>query len=404
HILSAPLSTFGFKLFNSIAMLLGIGMLSEPLAFSYAGWGCGTLLLIFYGFLTCYTAKILARFIIADPAVRTYADIGRKAFGDWSTHFISLIFCLELFTVTVALVTLYADSLETIAPAYSANFYKILGLIVFLPTVFLPLSWLSVTSVLGIVSSVLLIIVILIDGLTKKTAPGSIWDPQPTNVGIASFPKLGVAFGLFMAGFSGHAAIPSLARDMIDPTQFNRMIDTAYIITTTLYGVIGVAGYCMFGNTVSEEFSRDLFATPGYNGPLNRIALYALIITPMTKFGLTSHPLNAILEHTLGLGPHSHHHDHGSDDQARCQTNFKRFGSIIQRTLMTFMAVAVSIAVPEFSSMMGILGSLFAFLMCVIGPISVKIATEKCTKWDALMMMTGVAMASWGTFSVWYTQ
>lgn len=95
------------------------------------------------------SSKILARFIIADPTVRTYADIGRKAFGSKSTPFISLVFCLELFTVAVALVTLYADSLgephsphlisstanqlsiETIAPAYPANFYKILGLIVF---------------------------------------------------------------------------------------------------------------------------------------------------------------------------------------------------------------------------------------------------------------------------------
>jgi hypothetical protein len=42
--------------------------------------------------------------------------------------------------------------------------------------------------------------------------------------------------------FSGHAGIPTLARDMIDPTQFDRMIDTAYVITTALYGAIGVAG------------------------------------------------------------------------------------------------------------------------------------------------------------------
>ena len=75
---------------------------------------------------------------------------------------------------------------ETVAPQYSSNFYKILGLVVyaplcdalngtrltctlsrFLPTVFLPLSWLSITSMLGIVSSVLLIVVILIDGFTK---------------------------------------------------------------------------------------------------------------------------------------------------------------------------------------------------------------------------------------------
>ena len=37
----------------------------------------------------------------------------------------------------------------------------------------------------------------------------------------------------------------------------------------------------MFGNNVSEEFSQDLFATPGYNKLLNKLALYVLIITPM---------------------------------------------------------------------------------------------------------------------------
>lgn len=58
-----------------------------------------------------HSAKILARFIIADPTIRTYADIGRKAFGNRSTPIVSLLFCLELFTVTVALVTLYGDSL-----------------------------------------------------------------------------------------------------------------------------------------------------------------------------------------------------------------------------------------------------------------------------------------------------
>ena len=57
------------------------------------------------------SAKILARLMINDPTIRTYSDIGRKAFGSKSTHLVSLVFCLELFTVTVALVTLYADSL-----------------------------------------------------------------------------------------------------------------------------------------------------------------------------------------------------------------------------------------------------------------------------------------------------
>ncbi|KIJ21597.1 hypothetical protein PAXINDRAFT_5758 [Paxillus involutus ATCC 200175] len=48
-------STYGQTLFNCIAVLLGIGMLSEPLAFAYAGWFWGTVLIIFFGVVTCYT-------------------------------------------------------------------------------------------------------------------------------------------------------------------------------------------------------------------------------------------------------------------------------------------------------------------------------------------------------------
>ena len=109
------------QLFNSIAVLLGIGMLSEPLGFAYAGWIGGTLLMIFYGYLTCYTcvasrlpasftanhyasAKLLAHFILEDPKLKSYADIGRKAFGTRASPMISLLFCLELFTVRYAFV------------------------------------------------------------------------------------------------------------------------------------------------------------------------------------------------------------------------------------------------------------------------------------------------------------
>lgn len=45
------------------------------------------------------SAKILARIILADPHLRSYADIGKKAFGPASTPFISGMFCLELFSV-----------------------------------------------------------------------------------------------------------------------------------------------------------------------------------------------------------------------------------------------------------------------------------------------------------------
>jgi len=275
--------------------------------------------------------------------------------------------------------------------------------------VFLPLSLLSVSSVLGILSSVALIAVVLIDGFHKKEAPGSLWEPAPTSFGVESVTKLGVSFGLFMAGFSGHSVIPSLARDMQNPAQFDEMIDLAFLISTLIYAIIGGAGYAMFGNNVSEEFSQDLLGVPGYNAALNKAALWLLVISPLSKFGLVSRPLNGTVEALLGLDrtPPPASPEAGSSktvSTSRFQNQaFKEACIAIERTLLALLAVGVSILVPEFSAMMGFLGSFAAFLLCVIGPVSAKIAVNgRCGKWDAFVLSVAIVMAVFGTFSVWY--
>ncbi|KAH9486763.1 Vacuolar amino acid transporter 1 [Psilocybe cubensis] len=398
-------STFGQTLFNSIAILLGIGMLSEPLAFAYSGWAVGTLLIISYGFVACYTAKILARIILSDPRIRSYSDIGRKAFGPKVTPFISGMFCLELFAVSVVLITLYGDSLHSLMPEYPANTFKIWGTFLLIPTVFLPLSLLSYTSILGIVSTVLLTFVILIDGISKKEAPGSLWSPAETDFGVKSFNKLGIAFGLFMAGFAGHAVIPSLARDMIDPSRFDTMINWAFVVATSIYALIGYAGYMMFGNDVSDEISLNLLSTPGYNPFLNTLCLWMLVLSPLSKFALNTQPLNTTVEILLGIDtPISSPEDLVDKPDglsvAPGSSNFglKRVLAILQRIFLTTLAVAVSVAVPEFSSMMAFLGSFSAFMLSIVGPVMAKVVIDgRCGWFDGTIIVSGVTMAIWGT-------
>ncbi|KIK31637.1 hypothetical protein CY34DRAFT_764683, partial [Suillus luteus UH-Slu-Lm8-n1] len=176
-------STYRQTLFNSIAILLGIGILSEPLAFAYAGWIGGTALIVFMGFLNCYTAKILAGIILEDPRLRSYTDIGRKAFGPKSTALTTIMFCLELFAVSIAFVTLAADSMHEVMPAYSSNTFKIAFIVVFVPLVFLPLSILTYTSRFGICPMLLIIVAIFIDGFSKPDTPGSLRSLAATSWG-----------------------------------------------------------------------------------------------------------------------------------------------------------------------------------------------------------------------------
>ncbi|KAJ7169584.1 transmembrane amino acid transporter protein-domain-containing protein [Mycena filopes] len=398
------LNTFGQTLFNCVAMLVGIGLLSVPLAFAYTGWILGTLLVFSYGFISCYTAKALGRMVSSDPSLRCYSDIGRKAFGPRSTPMISLMFCFELFAVSVLLVTLYADSLHSLVPRFHANTYKLWSLVLILPTVFLPLSLLSYSSILGIMSTILIIVVILVDGLSKPTAPGSLWSPAETSFSVSSWGNMGIAFGLFIAGFGFHPLIPSLVQDMIEPHRFDSVLSLAFAIATTIYAFLAAVGYLMFGQAVSGEISIDLLRTPGYNKSLNHLALWMLVLSPLSKFALTTQPLTATLEILLGI------------EQPRCSSNdeMKKMSSalasrenvkfalrIVQRICITLLSVMMSVLVPGFSEILAFLGCSSAFMLCVIGPLAANASISgRCGFVDGLIMVVALSMAVWGTVAL----
>jgi hypothetical protein len=43
---------------------------------------------------------------------------------------------------------------------------------------------------------------------------------------------------------------------MVDPSQFDSVIDWSFAIATCIYTIIGATGYLMFGNDVSDEVSH----------------------------------------------------------------------------------------------------------------------------------------------------
>lgn len=286
--------------FNTVNALVGVGILALPLAFSYAGWIGGTVLFLVCGLLTNYTGKVLAKIMAKEPSLRTYADIGSYAFGPSARILISLFFCLELWAVSVALIILFGDSMSAIFPHIAPSAFKILGYCLVLPSVFLPLKFLSPISVIGIVSTFTLVVVVISDGLIKKEAPGSLWSIAPTTLG-PRWDRLPLSFGLIMSGFSSHPIIPSLVRDMKDPSKFPRMLNLAYVAATILYLGMGMVGYAMFGTSVSEEITKDLAKTPGFPVVLNSIAIWLIVINPLSKFALATRPIQTTFEILLGI-------------------------------------------------------------------------------------------------------
>lgn len=145
-------STVPQTVFNSVNVLIGIGLLSLPLAMKHAGWVLGLTFLVFSAVATSYTAKILAKCLDVDRSVVTYADLAYISFGQHARLVTSILFCLELLGACVALVVLFADSLYALVPGLSILQWKIVCGAVLIPLNFLPLRFLSITSILGIVS------------------------------------------------------------------------------------------------------------------------------------------------------------------------------------------------------------------------------------------------------------
>lgn len=145
-------STLPQTVFNSVNVLIGVGILSLPLGLKYSGWLVGMIFLFSCALLTKYTASILAKCLTTDDSLITFIDLAYVAFGTKGHMITSVLFYLELVGACVALVILFADTLDAVVPGWGLVEWKIACGIIFIPLNFVPLRFLSFTSVLGIMS------------------------------------------------------------------------------------------------------------------------------------------------------------------------------------------------------------------------------------------------------------
>jgi vesicular inhibitory amino acid transporter len=147
-------STLPQSVFNSINAIIGVGLLSLPLAFSLSGWIVGLFLLTLTALTTAYTSKLLAKCMDYDASLITYSDLAYVSFGSRARIVVSALFTLELVAACVALVILFADSLYLLLPGVaSVNAWKCVCALLVLMLNALPLRFLSYTSVIGIFST-----------------------------------------------------------------------------------------------------------------------------------------------------------------------------------------------------------------------------------------------------------
>ncbi|KAF0558226.1 Solute carrier family 32 [Gigaspora margarita] len=230
-------STLGQSIFNFCNVLLniyGVGTLSLPLAFKHAGWIIGISLLFFCMGVTNYTARLLIKCLNYKEGIYTYPDI-------------------ELIAIAISLVILIGDSLQILFPDISLISLKIIAWMILIPLALIDIKYLSYFSLLGILSAIILVIVVIIDGITRNEQPGSLFNPMKTELWPTDWNSLPFSFGLIIAGYAGHSVFPSIYLDMQTPNTYLKAINISYSFSTVVYLLIAVCGYLMFGNMTKPE-------------------------------------------------------------------------------------------------------------------------------------------------------
>ncbi|KAK8179610.1 vacuolar amino acid transporter-like protein 1 [Phyllosticta citribraziliensis] len=360
-------STLPQTIFNSVNVLIGVGLLSLPLALKYSGWVIGLVFFVFSAVTTSYTAKLLAKCLDVDSSLITFADLAYVSFGQRARVAVSILFTLELVATCVALVVLFADTLNGLFPDIGVIAWKIVCGIILIPLGFLPLRLLSFTSVLGILCCLGIVLMVFVDGAIKPHQPGSLQEPAKTYLFPERWTTVPLSFGLLMSPWGGHSVFPNIMRDMRHPYKYQRGVNITYIFTFLLDLSMAVVGLLMFGDAVSDEITSNILTTPGYPRALSVLIVAGIAIIPLTKIPLNARPIISTVELFLGLDPRSLPATNALVGASGLNRGIQK---LAVRLGTTVAFVAIAIVFPAFDRIMALLGAVACFTICIILPLA----------------------------------
>jgi vesicular inhibitory amino acid transporter len=201
------------------------------------------------GGLFCLTGLLLGRCMAGAPWVRSYPDIGERAFGGRGRVGVAVMLYAELYLTAVDLLILAGDNLAAIAPGFqpfgpgfgAQRAWTAVAAGLVLPSVWLrglgALAWLSA---LGVVVSL---------GLTGLVA----WEGAQLGFPFRRPPALRgggalLALGLISFNFSGHALFPSLISAMRCRAEYPRVLGATFALVIAIYVAFATLGYAAFGD------------------------------------------------------------------------------------------------------------------------------------------------------------
>uniref|UniRef100_A0A0G4F6N4 Amino acid transporter transmembrane domain-containing protein n=1 Tax=Chromera velia CCMP2878 TaxID=1169474 RepID=A0A0G4F6N4_9ALVE len=381
-----PTGSLSSCVFNSVNVLVGVGLLSFPYCARVCGWVPTFLLMAFFIVTTHYTAVILKRCVDVDRRRFVgFPEMAEGAFGKTARLLIFWMFTLELLTLAGMFLILMVDTLEVLLPSMTGGSAGKFPAFLVVAAAVAPTTWIQQLSLLaplalaGIGSLVYLVVAMAVyGGVAGDTegVGGSYIHPQETAL-FGPLRNTPIGLGLMAVGFSGHSCFPLIYSSLGKPEKWERSVGVSYGFTVFVYIVVVVLGYLMFGNLVEAEISLNLAKLPSFAFALG---LVLLVLNPFGKFAVTVAPVAVSIDR---LYLH------------RVEAKWRTAVKALTRTLLTFLVAVAAASVPSFEQVTAFVGALFTIPISLTLPclLYLKFHQESLSMTSKIVLWLLVALS-----------
>ncbi|KAG6667562.1 hypothetical protein CIPAW_01G109000 [Carya illinoinensis] len=338
-------------------------------------------MLIGLGIIAAYSSLLLGKCLDKNPKLISYRDIAQQAFGTKGKFLTSTFIYMEIFMALVSYTISLHDNLITVLAGThikvpwtklsTSQLLTIIAVLIALPSLWLrDLSSVSFLSSGGIVMSLLIFVSVASTAIFGGVKPNH-------SIPVLHIHNIPTIFGLYIFSYAGHIVLPNLYKAMKDPSRFAKASILSFTLVTALYTALAFVGARMYGPEVNPQITLSM---PRHL-LLTKIALWATVLTPMTKYALEFAPLAIHLEQKLPV---------------KMSSKLKMIirGSVGSLLLVLILALALS--VPYFEYALSFTGSLVSVGICVIFPCAFycKICWGQISKPVLMLNFTLIAFGS----------
>ena len=352
-------------------MILGTSLLSIPFCVKIAGvWG--VVMIVVVGLFSLLTGDVLAdcqyEKSCSTPGFykRVNVSFVDMANSCWSVvgDYLTKSFVYLSLARNVVVIILLTDIVHSILRDIHAPYLDKKLISVFWTIAVLPLLFIRKVSRLAWVSFVglNLYLVVIFAVLVLCCFQYSLWDISNVSMKF-DINGVGIATGIIINSYAVHMNLPALEGSLRHPKSYRRTSAISFGVNIVIKVAFGVCGYLTYVNNTEQEITNNIHVY----SPLPILLQLAVMFFSYFTIPLQSFVVFELIDTTF----RPHFPFCNSHNMCWLMTS---------RTLVMSVCLLVAVLVPNFSVVVGLIGSLRGSMICLILPSLFYINLQKTYK------------------------